>query len=307
MVNQLYVVLNKKSKEKVLIRLYGGRSVPNIDRLKRIGLEGEVLMMHLLSQQRVGPKILGIFTGGRIEELMDGWTVLTDEDVVSEEVMSLFARKLADMHLMQVPVNKMPRDYISIIKGNLEKYWGPYMEFLKRKAIPEDTPKKGKLIADIALKCDIYKFLDFYEKHLQLIPSKVVFSHGDLNRTNCLVNRNRDAEKNNKILLIDFELCGYDYRGCDIGHHFRHRRFDPIKLQTESKNPSYSYSLPSYKEFPTEQQKKWFIREYLDQMKLLRLPGTDSNNFSSIDNEDHLLLESDSTVVSTCSIVSHTL
>jgi len=39
--------------------------------LKNNGIPGEVLMYHLISDINVGPKILGVFSGGRIEEYQE--------------------------------------------------------------------------------------------------------------------------------------------------------------------------------------------------------------------------------------------
>ena len=140
--NQIFLCHNKKSKDKVLIRLYGGR-MGNLNNQKHIGLEGEVLIFHLMDKCGIGPKLLGVFDGGRIEEFIEGANTLSDEDCVNNEKMGSFAKKLATMHSQNIPFSKKPRDMIKIIRSNILGCWDNYKELLKngnsRKEVQNNT------------------------------------------------------------------------------------------------------------------------------------------------------------------------
>lgn len=87
----------------VLLRLYGqlhgGRAVE--------GLITESVIFTLLSERRLGPKLHGVFPGGRIEEYIPARPLLTKE-LADPVLSSLIAEKMAEIHTMQVPISKEP-------------------------------------------------------------------------------------------------------------------------------------------------------------------------------------------------------
>jgi thiamine kinase-like enzyme len=56
-------------------------------------------------------------------------------------------------------------------------------------------------------------------KYLPKVNSPVVFSHNDLQEGNILIRPEFECE-NDKLVLIDFEYCSYNYRGFDLANHF---------------------------------------------------------------------------------------
>lgn len=71
------------------------------------GLITESVIFTLLSERRLGPKLHGIFPGGRIEEYIPARPLLTKE--LSDPTLSLMiAEKMGQIHTMQVPISKEP-------------------------------------------------------------------------------------------------------------------------------------------------------------------------------------------------------
>ena len=282
-VNRLFLCHNKKSDEKVIIRLYGGKVMKLVEEniLRNVGLEGEVLIFHLMDVNGIGPGLLGVFDGGRVEEYLEGGHTLSNDDCKNNEVMGAFARKLAKMHSLNVPMNKNPKNFIKIIRDNFEKYLEPYNQLLKETGFPVGSPEEHKQMVDFAVNYDWTKLIDWFEKTLPSIKTRNVFSHGDMNRANFMVNSNKTGD--DQVTFLDFEFTGYNYRGCDIGYHFKNRQIDVSKFAEEGKN-GYDTNIA----YPSEEERRFFIREYLKVATKLY----DSVD-ESIDNEDHLLLEAE--------------
>lgn len=89
---------------RVLLRLYG--QLHGERALE--GLVTEAVIFTMLSESQRGPRLLGVFPGGRLEEYIPARPLLTRE--LSDPVLSqLVAQKLAQIHMMDVPINKEPR------------------------------------------------------------------------------------------------------------------------------------------------------------------------------------------------------
>ena len=277
-VNRIYICSNKKTNDKVLIRLYGGSLIP-ADKIgsimvRSIGHEGEVLIFHLLAEAGIGPKLLGIFSGGRIEQFFDNCDTISNEDIYDEKVMESYARKLAKLHSMSIPISKRPKDYIRIIRETLAENWDNFQAELKKRSFPEGTTDEVKQLAQKGMEYDFHGIIDWLEETLPRVKTRIVFSHNDNNRANCLVHKDKS------VTLLDFELCGYNYRGSDIGMHFKCRTFDIKAVILGRKQEKIPY--------PSEEERRFFVREYLKAAK-----PTYETIDDSIDNEDHLLLEAE--------------
>lgn len=277
-VNRMFLCHNKKADEKVLIRLYGGKILNHKGSLLRhVGLEGEVLLYHLMDINRLGPKLLGVFDGGRIEKYIEGSNILQNEDIENDETMSCLARQLARMHSMTVPLDKNPKPMTKIIREQFDKHWKNYHELvLKAVPVAEDTPDTFKELIKTAVEYDWWSMISFFEDNIDRIKTRVVFSHNDMNRGNCIVVPSREGD--DKIVLCDFEFSGYSHRGCDIGHHFKHRTVDFKK--------GFKNMMDQPIPYPKEEERRKFVKDYLEERKQ-HSKETDE----SLDNENQLLLE----------------
>jgi len=87
----------------VLLRLYG--QVHGERALE--GLITESVIFTLLSERKLGPKLHGVFPGGRIEEYVPARPLLTKE-LADPTLSLLIAEKMGQIHTMQIPISKEP-------------------------------------------------------------------------------------------------------------------------------------------------------------------------------------------------------
>ncbi|PWY99153.1 kinase-like protein [Testicularia cyperi] len=69
-----------------------------------------------------------------------------------------------------------------------------------------------------------------------------------------------------RVVVIDFEYSGPNPRGYDIANHFQEWRAD-------YHHPSLSWSLMHHGSYPDEQQRRKWLRAYVEQGRLLRMGG----------------------------------
>jgi len=82
-----------------------------------------------------------------------------------------------------------------------------------------------------------------------------------------------------RVVLIDFEYCAYSYRGFDLANHFCEWAFD-------YSNPDYPHFYADESNYPSDKQKRTFVREYLRQWS--KQGKVDPRN-----SEEHLLREAE--------------
>ena len=108
-----------------------------------------------------------------------------------------------------------------------------------------------------------------------------------MNRTNCLIRDGPGVENLDpvdRLLLVDYEFCCYLWRGCDIGGHFHHRTIDVTKLIEEEES-----STKSSLTYPSEDERRFFIQKYLDEVRQLGTYQLDS----AIDSVESVLIEAE--------------
>ncbi|XP_039292551.1 choline kinase alpha [Nilaparvata lugens] len=240
--NYLYhVKLQKENAEpsQVLLRFYGQthgeRAIES--------LITDSVIFTLLSERRLGPRLHGIFPGGRIEEYIPARPLKTFE--LSDSVLSpMIAEKMAAVHAMNVPINKEPC-----------WLWNTMDRWLQ-------TIEESRQL-------DIF-FNVVYRNHLHKIRSPVLFCHNDMQEGNILLklteaeqhnanevngnctvaedNNNNNCDKD--IVLIDFEYCSYNYRAFDLANHFIEWTYD----YTKEEHPNFSIHRDHY---PTHEQMRY--------------------------------------------------
>ena len=85
-----------------------------------------------------------------------------------------------------------------------------------------------------------------------------------------------------KLVLIDYETCCFVWRGSDIGQHFHDRTVD-VTAMTGEIDPKSSL------EYPTEDERRYFIQEYLDEVEKLGTYQIDPE----LDSVETLLIEAE--------------
>nr|CAH7745117.1 unnamed protein product [Callosobruchus chinensis] len=230
--------------KEVLIRVYG--QTHGEGALEALITESVVFT--LLSERGLGPKLHGIFPGGRIEQYIDARPLLTKE-LAHPKLSGRIAQKMAAIHSMEVPLHKEP-DWL----WNTIDRW---LRTCESKSFKE-APQKVRDLLEVH---DLKNERDWLKRRLETENSPVVFCHNDMQEGNILISRDADMEKEDEepeIVIIDFEYCSYNYRSFDIANHFIEWAYD----YTEPSHPFYKEDWTNY---PTEQQRMDFIRAYLDE------------------------------------------
>ncbi|XP_011685106.1 PREDICTED: choline/ethanolamine kinase isoform X2 [Wasmannia auropunctata] len=225
----------------VLLRLYG--QVHGERALE--GLITESVIFTLLSERRLGPKLHGVFPGGRIEEYIPARPLLTKE-LADTTLSLLIAEKMGQIHTMQIPISKEP----TWIWDTMNNWLITAADILESS---EDIDSR-QLKNVSAIKCiDLEHEIDWLRTIVMQQKYPVTFCHNDMQEGNILLMQNT---RNPKLVLIDFEYCSYNYRGFDVANHFAEWQYD--------------YTAPEYPFFherpaagPTKEQKLNFIRAYL--------------------------------------------
>ncbi|XP_011163389.1 choline/ethanolamine kinase isoform X1 [Solenopsis invicta] len=225
----------------VLLRLYG--QVHGERALE--GLITESVIFTLLSERKLGPKLHGVFPGGRIEEYIPARPLLTKE-LADSTLSLLIAEKMGQIHTMQIPISKEP----TWIWDTMNNWLNTATDILESvEDIDSQQLENVSTIKCINLEHEINWLRSFVmqQKH------PVTFCHNDMQEGNILLLQNSRMPK---LVLIDFEYCSYNYRGFDIANHFAEWQYD--------------YTAPEYPFFherpaagPTKEQKLNFIRAYL--------------------------------------------
>ncbi|XP_015586413.1 choline/ethanolamine kinase isoform X2 [Cephus cinctus] len=225
----------------VLLRLYG--QVHGERALE--GLITESVIFTLLSERRLGPKLHGIFPGGRIEEYIPARPLLTKE-LADPTLSEMIAEKMAQIHSMQVPISKEP----TWLWDTMARWLDTTTEILDN--VDEIDARHLENVNAIRA-MDLEHELSWYRTFVKQVKHPVVFCHNDMQEGNILIRQN---SRKPELVLIDFEYCSYNYRGFDIANHFVEWQYD----YTADKYPFYHERVGAG---PTKEQKLNFIRSYL--------------------------------------------
>ena len=296
----------KKSNDipvRVLVRFYGGNVLPRKNPIRSLNETTEVLLFSLLGTKGLGPQIFGCFEGGRIEEYIPSRNLSVQEFVSNTLINDSIARCIARYHCLDsVPVKKIPWDISLILRAALDSYSQMKQEIVE-KIVPPEFYKTSPNFFDF----DLINEITWIEAVLPLIRGRVTFTHNDLNRSNILVrdeivvadengnyNHNHedkieneiDKSLNERLVLIDYEFSGYNYRGIDLGNHFCMKVFD---FGSSNFITRYSY--------PCQEFRRRFITTYLNEVKKCNeesektlYPDWDDLGMDSI---DHVLMEAE--------------
>ncbi|XP_046682178.1 choline/ethanolamine kinase-like [Homalodisca vitripennis] len=274
-----HIPVTEAEPRRVLVRFYG-----QVNRNRALEtLITECVILTLLSERQRGPRLYGVFPGGRLEEYVAARPLMTKE-LAHPNVSSKIAQKLATIHLMDVPMNRNP----TRMWDSIER-WIQRIEHLVEQQVT-DNPELTTMIEKLR-ELDVRKELVWLRKFLEKVKSPVVFCHNDMQEGNILL-RNGDSEGGQLIepalenitvddlVVIDFEYCGYNRRGFDLANHF-------VEWMYDYKNDSHPYfwSRPE-KDHASVKQKEWFVEAYLS-----TLADSPSYRKRPEDTLEHILIE----------------
>lgn len=193
--------------KEVLLRIYGQTHGEH-------ALESmltESVVFTLLSERKLGPKLHGIFPGGRIEQYIPARPLVTSE--LGDPKISLkVAEKMAAIHSLDIPVSKEP-DWL----------WNTMNRWLKSvqttlETFEKDRVNGNKRIAgdDIITQLDLRAEVDWLKSVIDKEEHPVVFSHNDLQEGNILLREDFPASS-----LVE-SFCTLDQfdESTQLGSHF---------------------------------------------------------------------------------------
>ncbi|XP_021968854.1 probable choline kinase 2 isoform X3 [Helianthus annuus] len=193
MTNEVYQIkwpTNRERSRKVLVRIYGEGVDMFFDR------ELEIRTFEFMSKQGQGPRLLGRFSNGRIEEFIRART-LSACDLRDPDISALIASKLKEFHDLDMPgPNK------ALIWDRLRKW----LSAAKHMCSAEET-RALRLDAIEGEIETLYKCL--------AADQHIAFCHNDLQYGNIMID-----EDTRSITIIDYEYACYNPFMFDIANHF---------------------------------------------------------------------------------------
>ncbi|XP_055643328.1 choline/ethanolamine kinase isoform X2 [Toxorhynchites rutilus septentrionalis] len=190
--------------KEVLLRIYGQTHGEHA--LETMLTESVVFT--LLSERKLGPKLHGIFPGGRIEQYIPARALLTAE-LSDTKISTRIAEKMAAIHSLDIPVSKEP-DWL----------WNTMNRWLKSAETTLKTlegKRTGKNCDDIITRLDLRAEVDWLKSIIVNDEHPVVFSHNDLQEGNILLMEDFPASN-----VVD-SYCTLDQfdESAQLGSHFR--------------------------------------------------------------------------------------
>ncbi|XP_069989201.1 choline/ethanolamine kinase [Penaeus vannamei] len=234
----------------VLLRIYG--QVHGEDGLESVLAESVIFA--LLSERRLGPRLYGVFPGGRLEQYIPARSLFTSE-LADPNLSAIISTKMARVHALNVPISKEP----SWIWNTMDKWLKSSQDFLNNRSLSdrEDAQKIAKLQL-----FNFQKEMEFLRKVVGKVQSPVVFAHNDMQEGNILLNTHAKT-RDDQVCLIDFEYCSYNYRGFDVANHF-------CEWVYEYKLPVDPYFTVARENYPGKDKQLFFIRSYLEAYEAAR-------------------------------------
>ncbi|KAG5422231.1 hypothetical protein I9W82_001326 [Candida metapsilosis] len=291
----------------LLLRVYG----KNVDEL--IDRDSELTTLIKLSQKRIGPRLLGIFTNGRFEQFLEGFITLTKDQIRDQVISQMIGRRMKDLHYKVELTEEESSAPVPTCWRLIEK-WLKIFELEYKPGFE----KAGVDLRDIFMmdfsefKKLVFKYkgwlFDKYKENGFSLNYK--FCHNDTQYGNLLLHNSFDPEeiiidtpalssenlpevaikstsnkKDSNLVVIDFEYSGPNFPAFDIVNHFS-------EWMSNYHDPEKSYFIND-KMFPTQLEQLNFIKAYIEYD--FQLP---SSNLKSAKSDEELLNNSDKQAVS---------
>ncbi|KAF9609943.1 hypothetical protein IFM89_019346 [Coptis chinensis] len=215
-----------KLPRKVLVRIYGEGVEVFFDR------NDEIMTFESMSKHGQGPRLLGRFPTGRVEEFIHART-LSATDLRDAEISALIATKLREFHDLHMPGPK------NVMLWNRLRNW---LSASKR-LCSLDEVKAFKLDA---IEMEISRL----EKELSGENQCIGFCHNDLQYGNIMMD-----EETRVVTIIDYEYSCYNPIAFDLANHFCEMVAD-----YHSETPH----VLDYDKYPGLEEREIFVRAYLN-------------------------------------------
>jgi thiamine kinase-like enzyme len=226
-----------------------------------------------MSRRGWGPEVYGFFPGGRLEEYFVGSRTLTAGEAGEVRFRCGVARCYARLHSLRLPLRRdsgrmIVREFVESVRRKSEGI----VRMLREVRHPVVMR-----YADLFEEVDWVAELGWVVGMFEGCGCKVTVTHGDTNYLNVLVKSDaaNAANREDRIVLIDYETVSYSYRGFDLGGHFSERMY--CCSQPDSQ-------LTGYDALDVEEQRS-FCEAYLQGFRDL------GEELSEHDTVEHLVLE----------------
>lgn len=210
---------------KVVVRIYGKGVDIFFDR------ENEIRTFEFMSKQGQGPRLLGRFSNGRIEEFIRART-LSAADLCDSEISGLIATKMKEFHDLLMPGPK------SVCLWDRLRNW-------VKEAKRLSTPEEAKAFCLDVMEDEILAL----ESNLSGGHQRIGFCHNDLQYGNIMMD-----EDTRSITIIDYEYSSYNPVAFDIANHFCEMAAD---YHTETPH------VLDYSKYPGFEERQRFLHIYL--------------------------------------------
>lgn len=279
----------------LLLRVYG----KNVDSI--IDRDYELSILVKLSPKKIGPKLLGIFSNGRFEQFLEGFTTMTKEHLRSPVISLMIGRRMKDLHYKieldeRDKAMEVPNAWFQIQK---------WLETFEKTFLPMYSPEE---IADIVLlpwprfKELVFTYRDwlFNKYDVAKFSENYKFCHNDTQYGNLLLTDTFDPEevvpqpaegailsttnkRDKDLAVIDFEYSGANFPAYDIADHFAEWMSD----YTDTKQPHFIHE----EAFPKQAEQLNFLKAYIEYDFRVPTSNLKTTSKPSVNESDVLLMQ----------------
>ena len=241
----------------VILRHYGGNSIDASSVEVKLTEVEEVMVAAEMSLHGLGPEMYGVFPGGRMEEYVDGRT-LVPSDLQDKEISAEIAKNLARLHSLKPPLARNKYDSFLHTPSRMSQDDQKHLvaDFMIKH--PSLVPKLRQL-----LDWDLVSEKQWLSRVLKENAMRKSFTILDTNCLNILMRTDRllvkTGIKKSFIVLIDYEAANYGFSGVDLGGQLMMRIID-LKHQKD---------MLSGIEYPDDDFIRDFVTAYVDECKIL--------------------------------------
>lgn len=229
----------------VLLRIYGP---------SKCNIAVQVNIFKQLARAGLGPNLYSTFDEGRFEEYLPS-EPLTHSQLTDDDISRVIAEKIAAIHKLNVhELEKTPNWLID----NLRQMYDNVLAAKRNGGLTfsGETLESTKDIARQMMAIDFKLEIDHLEELLSKSQMPLVFSHNDLHQNNIILLHDTKMSLDERVVLIDFEYCSYNYLAFDLANHLTEWCFD----YNGDEYPNFNFSITR---LPSDEEQLQFITNYI--------------------------------------------